>query len=222
VLFVGVKVDEALFEELETALLMADAGVEATEYLLGELRRRIKNDRIETAEGVKAALKDLLTQLLKPLEKTMELGREQPLVMMIAGVNGAGKTTSIGKLCKHFQSYHQSVLLAAGDTFRAAAREQLTIWGERNNVTVVAQESGDPAAVIFDAVNAARAQDRHRDGRYRRPPAHAASPDGGTQEGQARDRQGDADRTARSAARDRRQHRPERTGPDARSMTRSA
>ncbi|HBD34194.1 MAG TPA: signal recognition particle-docking protein FtsY, partial [Cupriavidus sp.] len=90
VLFVGVKVDEALFEELETALLMADAGVEATEYLLGELRRRIKNDRIETAEGVKAALKDLLTQLLKPLEKTMELGREQPLVMMIAGVNGAG------------------------------------------------------------------------------------------------------------------------------------
>ncbi|AVA32436.1 fused signal recognition particle receptor [Cupriavidus metallidurans] len=158
VLFVGVKVDEALFEELETALLMADAGVEATEYLLGELRRRIKNDRIETAEGVKAALKDLLTQLLKPLEKTMELGREQPLVMMIAGVNGAGKTTSIGKLCKHFQSYHQSVLLAAGDTFRAAAREQLTIWGERNNVTVVAQESGDPAAVIFDAVNAARAR----------------------------------------------------------------
>ncbi|WP_404992454.1 signal recognition particle-docking protein FtsY [Cupriavidus pauculus] len=158
VLFVGVKVDEALFEELETALLMSDAGVEATEYLLGELRRRVKAERIETADGVKSALKDLLVQLLKPLEKTMELGREQPLVMMIAGVNGAGKTTSIGKLCKHFQSYHQSVLLAAGDTFRAAAREQLTIWGERNNVTVVAQESGDPAAVIFDAVNAARAR----------------------------------------------------------------
>ena len=158
VLFVGVKVDEALFEELETALLMSDAGVEATEYLLGELRRRVKAERIETADGVKSALKDLLVQLLKPLEKTMELGREQPLVMMIAGVNGAGKTTSIGKLCKHFQSYHQSVLLAAGDTFRAAAREQLTIWGERNSVTVVAQESGDPAAVIFDAVNAARAR----------------------------------------------------------------
>ncbi|KWR90039.1 signal recognition particle-docking protein FtsY [Cupriavidus sp. IDO] len=158
-LFVGVKVDEALFEELETALLMADAGVEATEYLLGELRKRVKSERIESAEGVKAALRTLLTDLLRPLEKSMALGREQPLVMMIAGVNGAGKTTSIGKLCKHFQRYDQSVLLAAGDTFRAAAREQLTIWGERNNVTVVAQESGDPAAVIFDAVNAARARD---------------------------------------------------------------
>lgn len=157
-LFVGVKVDEALFEELETALLMADAGVEATEFLLGELRRRVKSERIETADGVKAALRALLVDLLRPLEKSMALGREQPLVMMIAGVNGAGKTTSIGKLCKHFQNYGQSVLLAAGDTFRAAAREQLTIWGERNNVTVVAQESGDPAAVIFDAVNAARAR----------------------------------------------------------------
>ncbi|NUO88988.1 MAG: signal recognition particle-docking protein FtsY [Cupriavidus sp.] len=157
-LFVGVKVDEDLFEELETALLMADAGVEATEYLLGELRKRVRSDRIETAEGVKAALRELLTQLLRPLEKTMALGREQPLVMMIAGVNGAGKTTSIGKLCKHFQRYDQKVLLAAGDTFRAAAREQLAIWGERNNVTVVAQESGDPAAVIFDAVNAAKAR----------------------------------------------------------------
>ncbi|CAH0446574.1 Signal recognition particle receptor FtsY [Ralstonia syzygii subsp. syzygii] len=157
-LFVGVKVDEALFEELETALLMADAGVDATEYLLGELRRRVKAQRIETAEGVKTALRDLLIELLHPLEKTMVLGREQPTVIMIAGVNGAGKTTSIGKLCKHFQTYGQSVLLAAGDTFRAAAREQLVIWGQRNNVTVVAQESGDPAAVIFDAVNAARAR----------------------------------------------------------------
>ena len=157
-LFVGVKVDEALFEELETALLMADAGVDATEYLLGELRRRIKAERIETAEGVKTALRDLLIELLHPLEKTMVLGREQPMVIMIAGVNGAGKTTSIGKLCKHFQTYGQSVLLAAGDTFRAAAREQLVVWGQRNNVTVVAQESGDPAAVIYDAVNAARAR----------------------------------------------------------------
>ncbi|AEG70310.1 signal recognition particle-docking protein FtsY [Ralstonia solanacearum] len=157
-LFVGVKVDEALFEELETALLMADAGVDATEYLLDELRRRVKAQRIETAESVKTALRDLLVELLHPLEKTMVLGRDQPMVIMIAGVNGAGKTTSIGKLCKHFQTYGQSVLLAAGDTFRAAAREQLVIWGQRNNVTVVAQESGDPAAVIFDAVNAARAR----------------------------------------------------------------
>ncbi|MDC6177321.1 signal recognition particle-docking protein FtsY [Ralstonia solanacearum] len=157
-LFVGVKVDETLFEELETALLMADAGVDATEYLLDELRRRVKTQRIETAESVKTALRDLLVELLHPLEKTMVLGRDQPMVIMIAGVNGAGKTTSIGKLCKHFQTYGQSVLLAAGDTFRAAAREQLVIWGQRNNVTVVAQESGDPAAVIFDAVNAARAR----------------------------------------------------------------
>ena len=142
----------------------------------------------------------------------MELGREQPLVMMIAGVNGAGKTTSIGKLCKHFQHYGQSVLLAAGDTFRAAAREQLTIWGERNNVTVVAQESGDPAAVIFDAVNGARARHRHRDGRYRGAPAHAAAPDGRAEEGPARHRQGHADGAARGAAGDRRQHRPERAG----------
>ncbi|WP_428852229.1 signal recognition particle-docking protein FtsY [Imbroritus primus] len=157
-LFVGVKVDEALFEELETALLMSDAGVEATEFLLGELRKRVKQQRIDTADGVKAALRDVLTELLKPLEKTMVLGRAQPLVVMIAGVNGAGKTTSIGKLCKHFQHYGQSVLLAAGDTFRAAAREQLMIWGERNGVTVIAQDGGDPAAVSFDAVNAAKAR----------------------------------------------------------------
>ncbi|HVL08247.1 MAG TPA: signal recognition particle-docking protein FtsY [Burkholderiaceae bacterium] len=157
-LFVGVKVDDALFEELETALLMSDAGVEATEFLLTELRKRVKQQRIDTADGVKAALRDVLTELLKPLEKTMMLGRAQPMVIMIAGVNGAGKTTSIGKLCKHFQSYGQSVLLAAGDTFRAAAREQLMIWGERNGVTVIAQDGGDPAAVSFDAVNAAKAR----------------------------------------------------------------
>ena len=107
---------------------------------------------------VKTALRTLLVDLLKPLEKSLMLGRAQPLVMMIAGVNGAGKTTSIGKLAKHLQRFEQSVLLAAGDTFRAAAREQLTVWGERNNVTVMSQESGDPAAVIFDAVGAARAR----------------------------------------------------------------
>lgn len=157
-LFVGVKVDEALFEELETALLTSDAGVDATEFLLTELRARVKQQRIEDGEGVKRALRDLLVELLQPLEKTMVLGRAQPLVVMIAGVNGVGKTTSIGKLCKHFQHYGQSVLLAAGDTFRAAAREQLTIWGERNGVTVIAQDGGDPAAVSFDAVNAAKAR----------------------------------------------------------------
>ncbi|MEJ2767314.1 signal recognition particle-docking protein FtsY [Mycetohabitans sp. B46] len=157
-IFIGVKVDEALFEELETALLMADAGVDATTYLLDALRQKVRSERLTDAQQVKAALRTLLIELLEPLEQSMVLGRAQPLVMMIAGVNGAGKTTSIGKLAKHLQSFNQSVMLAAGDTFRAAAREQLVIWGQRNNVAVIQQESGDPAAVIFDAVGAARAR----------------------------------------------------------------
>ncbi|WP_116139556.1 signal recognition particle-docking protein FtsY [Trinickia diaoshuihuensis] len=157
-IFVRTKIDDELYEELETALLMSDAGVEATEFLLGALREKVRAERLTDPLQVKAALRALLVDLLKPLEKSLMLGRAQPLVMMIAGVNGAGKTTSIGKLAKHLQRFHQSVLLAAGDTFRAAAREQLAIWGERNNVTVVSQESGDPAAVIFDAVSAARAR----------------------------------------------------------------
>ncbi|MBB3256273.1 fused signal recognition particle receptor [Paraburkholderia bannensis] len=157
-IFVNAKIDDDLYEELETALLMSDAGVDATEYLLEALRQKVRAERLTEAQQVKTALRQLLIDLLKPLERSLMLGRAQPLVMMIAGVNGAGKTTSIGKLAKHLQNFDQSVLLAAGDTFRAAAREQLTIWGERNNVTVVQQESGDPAAVIFDAVNAARAR----------------------------------------------------------------
>ncbi|NIF42407.1 signal recognition particle-docking protein FtsY [Burkholderia sp. Tr-862] len=156
--FVNTKIDEDLYEELEAALLMSDAGVDATEYLLGALREKVRTGRLTDPQQVKSALHDLLVELLKPLEKSLMLGRAQPLVMMITGVNGAGKTTSIGKLAKHLQSFDQSVLLAAGDTFRAAAREQLAVWGERNNVTVVQQESGDPAAVIFDAVSAARAR----------------------------------------------------------------
>lgn len=157
-IFVNAKIDDDLYEELETALLMSDAGVDATEYLLETLRQKVRAERLTDAQQVKDALRQLLVDLLKPLEKSLMLGRAQPLVMMIAGVNGAGKTTSIGKLAKHLQRFDQSVLLAAGDTFRAAAREQLSIWGERNNVTVVQQESGDPAAVIFDAVSAARAR----------------------------------------------------------------
>ena len=156
--FVNTKIDEDLYEELEAALLMSDAGVDATEYLLGALREKVRAGRLTDPQQVKGALHDLLVELLTPLEKSLMLGRAQPLVMMITGVNGAGKTTSIGKLAKHLQSFDQSVLLAAGDTFRAAAREQLAVWGERNNVTVVQQESGDPAAVIFDAVSAARAR----------------------------------------------------------------
>jgi fused signal recognition particle receptor len=157
-LFVGAKIDEDLYEELEAALLMSDAGMDATQFLLDGLRRKVKDEKILEASGVKAALRVLMTDLLRPLEKPLELGRHEPLTMMIAGVNGAGKTTTIGKLAKHMQKYDQSVLLAAGDTFRAAAREQLMVWGQRNNVTVIAQESGDPAAVAFDAVQSGKAR----------------------------------------------------------------
>ena len=157
-LFVGAKIGDELYEELETALLVSDAGVDASQYLLDALKRKVKDEKLTDADQVKAALRELLIALLAPLQKPLELGRHQPLVMMIAGVNGAGKTTTIGKLAKHMQIHHQSVLLAAGDTFRAAAREQLAIWGERNNITVIAQESGDPAAVAFDAIHSAQAR----------------------------------------------------------------
>ncbi|WP_426344388.1 signal recognition particle-docking protein FtsY [Pseudoduganella sp. R-32] len=158
ILFVGAKIDEDLYDELEAALLMSDAGVEATQYLLDALKRKVKEEKLLDAAQVKEALKQLMTSLLQPLQKPFELGRHQPLVMMISGVNGAGKTTTIGKLAKHMQAHGQSVLLAAGDTFRAAAREQLMVWGQRNNVTVISQESGDPAAVSFDAVQSGKAR----------------------------------------------------------------
>jgi len=157
-LFVGAKIGDELYEELESALLVSDAGVEATQFLLDALKKKVRDEKLTEADQVRQALRQLLLALLRPLQKPLVLGRHQPLVMMIAGVNGAGKTTTIGKLAKHLQAHQQSVLLAAGDTFRAAAREQLTIWGERNNVTVISQESGDPAAVAFDAVHSAQAR----------------------------------------------------------------
>ena len=157
-LFTGVQIDDDLYEELETALLMADAGVAATQSLMDKLKLKVKEDKLTQPEQVRAALRTLLIGMLAPLEKPFELGRHQPLVMMIAGVNGVGKTTTIGKLAKHLQAHGQKVLLAAGDTFRAAAREQLTVWGERNGVTVISQASGDPAAVAFDAVQSAKAR----------------------------------------------------------------
>ena len=157
-IFVGVRVDEALFEELETALIMADTGVDATEALLVALRAKVKQERIEDAIGVKQALRDVLADHLRVLEKPFEVGRVKPLVVMMTGVNGAGKTTSIGKLAFCLQKEGARVLLAAGDTFRAAARQQLVEWGSRNNVDVIAQDGGDPAAVAFDAVNAGRAR----------------------------------------------------------------
>ncbi|WP_229457959.1 signal recognition particle-docking protein FtsY [Massilia glaciei] len=157
-LFVGAKIDEYLYEELEAALLMSDAGMDATQFLLDALRLKVKQDKLLDAAAVKVALKGLMIDMLRPLEKPLELGRHEPLVMMISGVNGAGKTTTIGKLAKHMQAHHQSVLLAAGDTFRAAAREQLMVWGQRNGIIVVSQASGDPAAVAFDAVQSGKAR----------------------------------------------------------------
>ena len=152
------KVDDELLEELETLLLTSDVGMDATLHLLNELKMRAKRDKIETPEGIQKALSDALHELLLPLEKPLDISHHRPYIIMIAGVNGAGKTTSIGKLAKYFQAQGKSVLLAAGDTFRAAAREQLQTWGERNNVTVISQVSGDPAAVIFDAISAAKAR----------------------------------------------------------------
>ena len=152
------KIDESLFEDLETALLSADCGVEATRALLARLRESARARSIEDGVALSAALKDALVELLAPLERKFDVSRAKPCVIMIAGVNGSGKTTSIGKLAKWLQGQGHSVLLAAGDTYRAAAREQLEAWGERNGVTVIAQQSGDPGAVVFDAVSAARAR----------------------------------------------------------------
>jgi fused signal recognition particle receptor len=157
-LFSGVSVDEALFEELEEALIMSDAGVSTTAWLLDTLKRRVREERITDAAQVRACLRQIIAELLRPLERPIDIDQAQPLVMMVAGVNGAGKTTSIGKLARHLQQEGKSVLLAAGDTFRAAAREQLAQWGERNGVSVIAQQGGDPAAVAFDSVSAARAR----------------------------------------------------------------
>ena len=157
-LFGGRKIDEALFDELETALLAADCGVEATGALLDDLRDRVKKQRIEDGVALKAALKTALLERLAPLERRLETGAHKPCVIVIAGVNGSGKTTSIGKLAKWLQGRGLNVMLAAGDTFRAAAREQLAVWGERNGVTVLGQQGGDPGAVVFDAIGAATAR----------------------------------------------------------------
>ncbi|MBB3179631.1 signal recognition particle-docking protein FtsY [Variovorax sp. Sphag1AA] len=156
--FVNAQIDDELYEELEAALLMADTGVKATEHLLEDLRRRVKSNMATDASQVKALLADAIADLLSPLEKSLVIGEYTPTVIMVAGVNGAGKTTSIGKLTKHLANEGASVLLAAADTFRAAAREQLLVWADRNTVEIVSQEGGDPAAVSFDAVNAGKAR----------------------------------------------------------------
>ncbi len=156
--FTGTKIDDDLYEELETALLMADAGVQATEYLLKDLKQRVKDTGTTEPSAVKALLAASIADLLKPLEKPLSIGAHKPTIIMVAGVNGAGKTTSIGKLTRHLSDSGASVLLAAADTFRAAAREQLAVWATRNTVEIVSQEGGDPASVSFDAVTAGRAR----------------------------------------------------------------
>jgi fused signal recognition particle receptor len=165
--FTGAQIDDALYEDLESALLMADTGLPATEHLLADLKRRVKDRKATEPLAVKALLVDAVTDLLAPLQRPLEVGAARPTVIMVVGVNGAGKTTSIGKLTYHLAGAGQTVLLAAADTFRAAAREQLAAWGERNDaerggivsrVDIISQEGGDPAAVSFDAVAAGRAR----------------------------------------------------------------
>jgi fused signal recognition particle receptor len=165
--FTGTQIDDQLYEDLETALLMADAGTKATAFLLGDLKQRVKEERANDPAQVKALLVDAIADLLEPLQKPLTIGEHKPTVMMVVGVNGAGKTTSIGKLTRHLADGGEKVLLAAADTFRAAAREQLAVWAERADgknsavkqaVEIVSQESGDPAAVSFDAVVAGKAR----------------------------------------------------------------
>lgn len=156
--FTGTRIDDALYEELEAALLQADAGVAATAHLLADLKRRVKDAKASDPAVVKTLLADAITELLTPLERALVIGAAQPTVIMVAGVNGAGKTTTIGKLTRHFAEGGLKVLLAAADTFRAAAKEQLAVWADRNQVAIVSQDGGDPAAVSFDAVKAGQAR----------------------------------------------------------------
>jgi fused signal recognition particle receptor len=158
--FTGTQIDDALYEELETALLLADTGVKATEHLLQDLKARVKAAKATDPAAVKALLIEAITDLLLPLQKQLHIGTQKPMVIMVAGVNGAGKTTSIGKLTHHLADQGATVLLAAADTFRAAAREQLAVWAQRNTVEIISQQGGDPAAVSFDAVSAGKARGR--------------------------------------------------------------
>lgn len=159
-LFLGRKeIDADLLEELESRLLLADVGVEATLDIIGRLTQRVSRKELTKPEALQAALKEELLALLKPCEQPLKVSGHKPFVILMVGVNGVGKTTTIGKLAKRFQSEGRSVMLAAGDTFRAAAVEQLQVWGERNQVPVIAQHTGaDSASVVFDALQAAKAR----------------------------------------------------------------
>ena len=157
-LFSGGKIDEQFYQELEITLLAADVGVAATSFLIDALRAAARRGGLREPRELKQTLRDALLALLRPLAVPLVVTTRKPFIIMFAGVNGAGKTTSIGKIASYYQQAGKSVLLAAGDTFRAAARDQLLVWGERNNVTVIAQQAGDAAAVIFDAISAARSR----------------------------------------------------------------
>ena len=157
-LFGASRVDDAWYESLEDALLSADAGVPATERLIAALRQRARAKRIEQPEALRGELVELIHDSLLPLEKGVDFGERSLTAIMLCGVNGAGKTTTIGKLAKHLSDQGARVLLGAGDTFRAAAREQLLTWAQRNQVQSVSQPDGDPASVAFDAVQAGLAR----------------------------------------------------------------
>jgi fused signal recognition particle receptor len=157
----GGKIDEDVLEELESLLVMADVGVDTTERIIGDLQKSLARKELKDVEALQRGLHKSLCEILEPVEKPLTIERpEGPYVILMVGVNGAGKTTTIGKLARRFKDQGYSVMLAAGDTFRAAAVEQLQAWGDRNDVPVIAQQAGaDPAAVIFDAMDAARARD---------------------------------------------------------------
>jgi fused signal recognition particle receptor len=156
----GGKIDEDVLEELESLLVMADVGVPTTELIIDDLRKSLARNELKDLDALRTGLERALLSILQPVEQTLTIEKsDNPFVIFMVGVNGAGKTTTIGKLARRFQDDGYSVMLAAGDTFRAAAVEQLQAWGEQNNVPVIAQQSGaDPAAVIFDAWQAAKAR----------------------------------------------------------------
>ncbi len=159
----GRKIDAEILDDLESRLIMADVGMEATGRILDELRRRVARKELNDVDALLAALRGAMVDILRPVEQPLTIdSAHKPYVILVVGINGAGKTTTIGKLAHRLLAEGRTVMLAAGDTFRAAAREQLTIWAERNRVPIIAQQSGaEPAAVIFDALQAARA--RHID-----------------------------------------------------------
>jgi fused signal recognition particle receptor len=152
------KIDQNFYDDLEMTLIAADVGYAASQQIIEELKKRVKQERIEDGTELKQLLKVILTELLQEIEKPLIHIKQTPFVILVVGVNGAGKTTTIGKLTKLLLDEGKSVLIAAGDTFRAAAKEQLQVWGDRNNVTVISQETGDPSAVIFDSMQSAKAK----------------------------------------------------------------